>query len=82
MSQNDTPTTRLPVGGMSLDDRLDRIETMCREILTKENATTTEVALIKSKLDLHDRILMGVCGTVGVVIVTAVVGLVIVKGSN
>ncbi len=72
---SDTPTPLQNVrirGGLSLEERLERIETMCEQILEKENATITEVALIKSKLALHDLILMGVCGVVGITVVGAI----------
>lgn len=81
--QMETPPglRRLGSGSISLEDRLESIETMCREILTKENATITDVALIKSKLELHDKILMGVCGIVGTAIITAGISLVVIKGN-
>lgn len=80
--QMETPPglRRLAAGGMTLDDRLENIERLLHELLTRENMAATDVALIKSKLDLHDKILMGVCGIVGTAIITAIIGLVIVKG--
>lgn len=79
--QSDTPTRRLPAGGLSLEDRLDNIESLLQQLLARENVAATDVALIKSKLELHDKILMGVCGIVGTVIITAIISLVIIKGN-
>jgi len=73
---------RLPAGGMSLENRLENIENLLHELLKRENVAATDVALIKSKLELHDKILMGVCGIVGTAIVTAVIGLVIIKAGK
>jgi hypothetical protein len=67
-----TPLRAIRQGGIPLEDRLENIEGMCQQILTKGNETTTKVALIESKLALHDTILMGVCGIVGVTIISAV----------
>ena len=72
------------MGVVTLDDRLENIETMLRtsassiaNIAASISQASTEVALIKAKLDLHDKILMGVCGIVGTAVVGALVTLVV-----
>jgi hypothetical protein len=70
-------STTLPIGGISLGDRLESIDASLRDIKTSMAEEKTDVALIKSKLALHDLILMGACGTVGVGVIGAVLVLVL-----
>ena len=71
----ETPTP--PRGNITLDDRLDHIDTSLNEIKHTMAEEKTSIALIQSKLALHDTILMGTCGVVGVAIVSAIMVLVL-----
>lgn len=71
-SETPTPLRVIRQGSINLEDRLESIEAILRQILEKENATTTDVALIQAKLALHDMILMGVCGVVGSALLIAI----------
>lgn len=64
-------------GNITLDDRLDHIDTSLTEIKNTMAEEKTSIALIQSKLALHDTILMGTCGVVGVSIIAAVMAMVI-----
>ncbi len=75
--QNETPTPMRRIGAISLEDRLYEIERLLRELLARENVAATDVALIKSKLELHDRILMGVCGVIGLAVLGAIIAKVV-----
>lgn len=76
---NDTPTTPMPSlrGAKTLDERLDIIETLLRNIMDNNGKTEIRVALIERTLELHDKILMAVCGTVGLSVLVAVIALVV-----
>ena len=77
MSAEDSTTRRITAGGISLDDRLESIDNSLQAITAAINEEKTAVALIQSKLALHDMILMGVCGTVGISVISAVLALVL-----
>jgi hypothetical protein len=72
---SDTPTPQY--GNITLDERLERIDTSLIEIKEGMAEEKTSIALIQSKLALHDTILMGTCGVVGVAIVSAVMVMVL-----
>ncbi len=67
---------RMPVGSISLDERLHIMDTKLDTIIDKGSDIDTKVALIEDKLSLHDKILMAVCGTAGLGIVAAILKLV------
>lgn len=72
MSQEDTPPgMRVHRGEMSLDDRLRSMEDKIDTVLEQSNTTVTDVALVKAKLEIHDKILMGVCAVVGLTVLGA-----------
>ncbi len=72
MSEDDNSTRRMPAGAISLADRVVNIESMCKAILEQENVKTTDIALIKSKLSLHDWFIGGICSAVGLSVVAAI----------
>jgi len=74
---NEETTRRITAGGISLDDRLESIDNSLHAITTAIGEEKTAVALIQSKLALHDTILMGVCGTVGVAVISTILSLVL-----
>lgn len=64
-------------GEIQVGDRLKSIEDKLDKILDGLSGANTRIALIEQKLKLHDRILMGVCSTVGIAIVVALMSKVI-----
>ena len=72
-----TDERRYTPGGISLDERLTIIDEKLDKIIDLYTSVDKRVSLIESKIDLHDKILMGVCGAVGVAVLTAVLTLVI-----
>lgn len=74
MSQEDTPPgMRAHRGEMSLDERLESMEKKIDALLKQGNETVTDIALVKAKLDIHDKILMGVCAAVGLAFIGAII---------
>ena len=78
MSASDSTSAHRPaVGGLTLDERLDRIEGKIDTMMETEHDVNTAIARVQDKLELHDKILMGVCGTVGISILAALLKLVV-----
>lgn len=72
-----TDERRYTPGGISLDERLSNIDEKLDKILDLYTNVDKRVSLIESKLELHDKILMGVCGAVGLTVVSALLAVVI-----
>lgn len=72
-----TEEHRYTPGGISLEDRLKAMDEKLDQILDGAAQVDKRLAVVESKLDLHDKILMGVCGTVGISVVAAVMTAVI-----
>jgi len=52
-------------GSIQLDERLDSIDQKLDRLLIQSASVDKRVSLIEVKLELHDRILMGISGVVG-----------------
>ena len=68
---NDDETTPHRRGGISLDERLERIEAKLDRALEAEGAILARVARIEDKTALHDRVIMSVCAVIGVTVIGA-----------
>lgn len=88
MSPHEHETTRVPAlrGGLTLDDRLDDIESLLREVRGDLRAQgerlakgDTELATLNLRLAGVERIVYGLCGVVLLSVLGAIVGLVVTR---